>query len=154
MTLLYPQKLALTSPTGGGRSVGIVRSRTKATEFSLEFFTSSYIYTFLNLNINYHLVNIIPLVPLMNKTNFFHIFHYFGLSALVCFPFMPRSPQGSVALTFPTEILDMFLSHLSCYISYQSIPAEFAYTSNFVYVTNYEGPHCIIFSILLLLALL
>ena len=28
-------KLALTSPTGGGRSVGIVRSRTKATEFSL-----------------------------------------------------------------------------------------------------------------------
>jgi len=31
---LYPQKLALTSPTGGGRSVGTVRSRTKATEFS------------------------------------------------------------------------------------------------------------------------
>jgi hypothetical protein len=32
---LYPQKLALTSPTSGGRSVGIVRSRTKATEFGL-----------------------------------------------------------------------------------------------------------------------
>jgi len=32
VTPLYPQKLALTSPTGGGRSVGIVRSRTKATE--------------------------------------------------------------------------------------------------------------------------
>ena len=31
----YPQKLALTSPTGGGRSVGIVRVRTKATEFVL-----------------------------------------------------------------------------------------------------------------------
>jgi hypothetical protein len=31
---LYPQKLALTSPTNGGRSVGIVRSRTEATEFS------------------------------------------------------------------------------------------------------------------------
>jgi hypothetical protein len=31
---LYPQKLALTSPTSGGLSVGIVRSRTKATEFS------------------------------------------------------------------------------------------------------------------------
>jgi hypothetical protein len=30
---LYPQKLALTSPTIGGRSVGIVRSRTKATKF-------------------------------------------------------------------------------------------------------------------------
>jgi hypothetical protein len=30
---LYPQKLALISPTCGGRSVGIVRLRTKATEF-------------------------------------------------------------------------------------------------------------------------
>jgi hypothetical protein len=30
---LYPQKLALTSPTSSGRSVGIVRLRTKATEF-------------------------------------------------------------------------------------------------------------------------
>jgi hypothetical protein len=29
---LYPQKLALTSPTSGGRSVGIVRARTQATE--------------------------------------------------------------------------------------------------------------------------
>jgi hypothetical protein len=28
----YPQKLALTSPTSGCRSVGIVRSQTKATE--------------------------------------------------------------------------------------------------------------------------
>ena len=32
VTPLYPQKLALTSPTGGGRSVGIVRVRTLATE--------------------------------------------------------------------------------------------------------------------------
>jgi hypothetical protein len=32
---LYPQKLALTSPTSGSRSVGIVLSRTGATEFSL-----------------------------------------------------------------------------------------------------------------------
>jgi hypothetical protein len=31
----WSAKLALTSPTGGGRSVGIVRSRTKAMEFSL-----------------------------------------------------------------------------------------------------------------------
>jgi hypothetical protein len=31
---LYPQNLALTSPTSGGRSVGVVRSRTQATEFS------------------------------------------------------------------------------------------------------------------------
>ena len=34
VTPLYPQKLALTSPIGGGRSVGIVHSRTKAMEFS------------------------------------------------------------------------------------------------------------------------
>jgi hypothetical protein len=33
LTPLFPQKLALTSPTSGGRSVGIVRSRTQATEF-------------------------------------------------------------------------------------------------------------------------
>jgi hypothetical protein len=32
--ILYPQKLALTS-TSGGRSVGVVCSRTQATEFSL-----------------------------------------------------------------------------------------------------------------------
>jgi hypothetical protein len=31
---LYPQKLAITSPTSGGRSVGIIRSRTQAMEFS------------------------------------------------------------------------------------------------------------------------
>jgi hypothetical protein len=30
---LYPQKLALTSPTSGGRPVGIVRSRTQTMEF-------------------------------------------------------------------------------------------------------------------------
>jgi hypothetical protein len=34
---LYPQKLALTSPTSGGRSVGIVRSRTQTTEFVFLF---------------------------------------------------------------------------------------------------------------------
>jgi hypothetical protein len=32
---LYPQKLALTSPTSGSRTVGIVRSRSEATEFVL-----------------------------------------------------------------------------------------------------------------------
>jgi hypothetical protein len=34
---LYPQKLALTSPTSGGSSVGIIRSRAQATEFSFFF---------------------------------------------------------------------------------------------------------------------
>ena len=45
VTPLYPQKLALTSPTGGGLSVGIVRSRTKATEFSFSLFTFPLILT-------------------------------------------------------------------------------------------------------------
>jgi hypothetical protein len=34
-TPFYPQKLALTSPTSGGRSVGIVSSRTKSAELLL-----------------------------------------------------------------------------------------------------------------------
>jgi hypothetical protein len=34
-TPLYSQKLALTSPTSGGRSVGTVRSQIQATEFVL-----------------------------------------------------------------------------------------------------------------------
>jgi hypothetical protein len=33
----YPQELALTSPACGGRPVGIVRLRTKATELSFSF---------------------------------------------------------------------------------------------------------------------
>ena len=58
----YPQKLALTSPTGGGRSVGIVRVRTKATEFKfflllsgilllrrLECYDRSYAHCFYNI---------------------------------------------------------------------------------------------------------
>jgi hypothetical protein len=32
---LYPQKLALTLPTNGGRPVGVVRSRTQATEYEI-----------------------------------------------------------------------------------------------------------------------
>jgi hypothetical protein len=36
---LDPQKLALTLQTNGGRSVGIVRSQTQATEFSLVYFS-------------------------------------------------------------------------------------------------------------------
>jgi hypothetical protein len=36
---LYPQKLALYLPASGGRSVGIIRLRTKATEFRFSFFS-------------------------------------------------------------------------------------------------------------------
>jgi hypothetical protein len=38
---VYPQKLTITSPTGGGRSVGIVRSRTQTIEFSFSCFMVS-----------------------------------------------------------------------------------------------------------------
>jgi hypothetical protein len=44
-TTLYQQKLALTSPTSGGRSVGIVLSRTQATEFSFLFWRGQLAYT-------------------------------------------------------------------------------------------------------------
>jgi hypothetical protein len=37
---LYPQKLALTSPTSGGHSVGIVRLRTKVTKFVCFVYTT------------------------------------------------------------------------------------------------------------------
>ena len=43
VTPLYPQMLALTSPTGGGRSVGIVRVRTKATEFRYTNFSNLFL---------------------------------------------------------------------------------------------------------------
>jgi hypothetical protein len=36
-TPLYPQRLALTSPASSGRSIIVVRSRTKATEFNYLF---------------------------------------------------------------------------------------------------------------------
>jgi hypothetical protein len=41
---LYPQKLAITSPTGDGRSVGIVRLRTQTMEFFylIELYTCEY----------------------------------------------------------------------------------------------------------------
>jgi hypothetical protein len=48
---LYPQKLALTSPTRGGSSIGIVRSQTKATEFS--FLTLVNVGHYLQLSCNH-----------------------------------------------------------------------------------------------------
>jgi len=56
VTPLYPQKLALTSPTGGGRSVGIVRVRTKATEFNGMLATMNVHYDFYSTILNaFHL---------------------------------------------------------------------------------------------------
>jgi hypothetical protein len=39
---LYSQKLAITSPTSGGRSVGIVRSRTQTMKFFLYYSYGNY----------------------------------------------------------------------------------------------------------------
>jgi hypothetical protein len=46
-TSLYPQELALTSPTSGGRSVGIVRSRTQATEFIYRVYNCHILFTWI-----------------------------------------------------------------------------------------------------------
>jgi hypothetical protein len=43
MRHLSPQKLALISPTSGGRSVGIVRSRTKATELASHKYSDEFL---------------------------------------------------------------------------------------------------------------
>jgi hypothetical protein len=51
---LYPQKLALTSPTSRGRSVGIVRLRTQATELSFSF--SLLLWTELQLSIHFIII--------------------------------------------------------------------------------------------------
>jgi hypothetical protein len=48
---LYPLKLALTSPTSGGRSVGIVRLRTKSTDFFL-FYCSALVLKNLDVSQN------------------------------------------------------------------------------------------------------
>jgi len=61
VTPLYPQKLALTSPTDGGRSVGIFRVRTKATEFSF----SLYILRFFSLQNAVCFVILTYLVPVL-----------------------------------------------------------------------------------------
>jgi hypothetical protein len=50
--------LALTSPTRGGRSVGIVRLRTTATEFSLIVINLTYLLRVI-FNVHFHTVNII-----------------------------------------------------------------------------------------------
>jgi len=56
VTPLYPQNLALTSPTGGGRSVGIVRVRTKATEF-VSLFVATNTSELIKFYIRFHMPN-------------------------------------------------------------------------------------------------
>jgi hypothetical protein len=46
----YQQKLALTSPTSGGNSVGIVRSRTEATELFSYYYYYYYYYYYISIH--------------------------------------------------------------------------------------------------------
>jgi hypothetical protein len=75
---LYTQTLVLTLPTSGGCSVGIVHSRTKATEYLLVVFyavTSSYGYTYVLLplrfefNMNSETVDIPTVLYTVQHTN-------------------------------------------------------------------------------------
>jgi hypothetical protein len=55
---LYPQKLATTSARSGGRSVGIVRSRTQTMEFFLFSWNRN---TFKTLELDFILGNVLPI---------------------------------------------------------------------------------------------
>jgi hypothetical protein len=55
---LYPQKLALTSPTSGGDSVGIVCSRTQVTEFMFFItFTFAFHFSRAHIHVSAYLLN-------------------------------------------------------------------------------------------------
>jgi hypothetical protein len=79
--ILYPQKLALTSPTSDGRSVGIVRSHTQATEF---FFVN-------------HITE-------CNKSNFYLCAVFLSAISFVakCATNVHRGPRGMVYVYFMT----------------------------------------------------
>jgi hypothetical protein len=88
-THLYPQKLALTSPKSGGRSVGKVRSRTKATELVgllvVELNTSSSLLTFTG---NLFGKNLVSFLNVMNISYFVHSIVVFLDSMNVAWPLL------------------------------------------------------------------
>jgi hypothetical protein len=69
---LYPQKLALTSPTSGGRQVGIVRLRTTATEFS--FFLWERVKTVRRLSLHFPLEPSTPHFPYFVHLNSYPLY--------------------------------------------------------------------------------
>ena len=96
VTPLYSQKLALTSPTGGGRSVGIVRSRTKATE--VFFNAENADLAVVHLSLGFERVNVLPLnsgsrkmslsfwFPYHNFKTAYNIFSHATCPAVTVFP--------------------------------------------------------------------
>ena len=99
VTPLYPQNLALTSPTGGGRSVGIVRSRTKATEFSLVYLFQRRIGYDQQIAHGRHVHN-----RCLTTQLFINVTFVFMMLQYRCFPFF-------VLLSL---ILTCFYTHCSC----------------------------------------
>jgi hypothetical protein len=96
---LYPLKLALTSPTSGGRSIGIVRLRTKATEF-VYLFVVVYVR---RLNVCF------PLQRLVFNARWFHVtfmtdLNYYGLFS----EFMPYSPANHHSTIAPYTFANPF----------------------------------------------
>jgi hypothetical protein len=79
----YPQQLALTEPTNGGRSVGIVRSRTKAIELI--------ILLLLFITVVFHLILIILVIYNIQKPN---LLCMRGSCSTVCLQLVP-APKPS-----------------------------------------------------------
>jgi hypothetical protein len=100
VTPLYPQKLALTSPTGGGRSVGIVRSRTKATEF---FFIFVYNLKVFGLILNKY----------VTKSVMYLLFDYILLVSTVT-TYFQINPNGSTCTPHGADILFYVIEYAAC----------------------------------------
>jgi hypothetical protein len=98
-SLKSPQKLALTSPTNGCLSVGIVRSRTKAVEFSFSLIYFFCVYFFL------HLVTF-PLFYCVLLSSF--------LSNLHCSSFLRYSVSPCLFTTF---VLCFVISRVSAWLN-------------------------------------
>jgi hypothetical protein len=65
---LYLQKLAITSPTSGGRSVGIVRWRTQTMEFSLVLWVDNQISQMCNfIKFNISVIIAVRFIPMQSR---------------------------------------------------------------------------------------
>jgi hypothetical protein len=100
--ILYPLKLALTSPTSGGRSVGIVRLRTKVTEFYCAVISPTLHRQVVEWSAN-------------NELGRIRLYHKRGINRYLC-----RSTEENHE-NLPTEIRTEHLPnkslHLPCYIN-------------------------------------